>query len=266
MTLAGCLVPPPPPPGFMAGVWNVVSRNLRVWRNYASASAVGNFGEPLLYLVALGYGLGRVVPTLGGMSYAEFIAPGLVVSTVMYTATFEGTFGAYTRLTTQKTFDAILSTPVTPRELVAGEVTWGGIKAALGASSVLLVIWLFGLVPSWQALGLVPLGLLAGLMFTSLAMIVTAISRSYEFFNYYFTLIVAPMFLFSGIFFPLEQMPGWVEQSAQFLPLTHVVELSRALVRGTLNARHLTHFAVMVLVGVVAYSICSTLLARKLRV
>ena len=81
------------PAGFFFGAWRVAARNLVVWRTYAGASALGNFGEPLLYLVAMGYGLGRLVPELGGMSYAEFIAPGLVLSTVMYSATFEGTFG-----------------------------------------------------------------------------------------------------------------------------------------------------------------------------
>ncbi len=256
----------PTPPGVLHGASSVVSRNLRVWQNYASASAIGNFGEPLLYLVALGYGLGRVVPRLGGMSYAEFIAPGLVVSTVMYTATFEGTFGSYTRLSTQKTFEAILATPVTPQELVAGEVIWGGIKAMLGAGSVLLVIALFGLVPSWLALGALPLGFLAGLMFTAMALVVTAFCRSYEFFNYYFTLVVAPMFLFSGIFFPLEQMPPWVRTGADLLPLTHVVELSRGLVRGTAGVHHLVHLGVVAAFTGVAYLACATLLARRLRV
>ncbi len=254
------------PPGFWAGAMGVVSRNLRVWQNYASASAIGNFGEPLLYLVALGYGLGRVVPRLGGMSYAEFIAPGLVVSTVMYTATFEGTFGSYTRLSTQKTYEAILATPVTTEELVAGEVIWGGIKAVLGAASVLLVIALFGLVPSWLAVGALLLGFLAGCMFTAMALVVTAFSRSYEFFNYYFTLVVAPMFLFSGVFFPLDQMPAWARHGAAIFPLTHVVELSRALVRGTLGAHHLVHLGVIAGFTAVAYATCSRLLARRLRV
>jgi lipooligosaccharide transport system permease protein len=255
-----------PAPGFWAGASGVVSRNLRVWQNYASASAIGNFGEPLLYLVALGYGLGRVVPRLGGMSYAEFIAPGLVVSTVMYTATFEGTFGSYTRLSTQKTYEAILATPVTPQELVAGEVIWGGIKATLGAACVLLVIALFGLVPSWLALGALPLGFLAGSMFTAMALVVTAFSRSYEFFNYYFTLVVAPMFLFSGVFFPLDQMPAWARHGAQVFPLTHVVELSRALVRGTLMPQHLVHLGVLAVFTLAAYATCSRLLERRLRV
>jgi len=254
------------PAGFFFGAWRVAARNLVVWRTYAGASALGNFGEPLLYLVAMGYGLGRLVPELGGMSYAEFIAPGLVLSTVMYSATFEGTFGAYTRLETQGTFAAILATPVTPLELVSGEILWGGLKAAFGAAAVLAVVALFGLVPSWLGLLTVPLGLLAGVMFTAMALVVTGLSHSYETFNYYFTLIVAPMFLFSGIFFPLEQMPAWVQSGAQALPLTHVVALARGLVRGSLGLDAIVPFGATLGFTAVACVASVKLLARRLAV
>jgi lipooligosaccharide transport system permease protein len=254
------------PRGFWFGAWRVTERNLRVFQRFAGASALGNFGEPLLYLLALGYGLGRIVPAVNGMSYAEFIAPGLVVSTVMYTATFEGTFGSYTRLDTQRTFDAILATPVTVGELVAGEVIWGGVKASFGAAIVLSVIRMFGLVASWSALWVIPLGFAAGLMFTTMALVVTALSESYESFNYYFTLVVAPMFLFSGIFFPLQQLPPWVDRVAQLLPLTHAVELARGCVRGTAGVSQLVHLGAIAGFTVVAYVACRLLLERRLRV
>jgi lipooligosaccharide transport system permease protein len=252
--------------GFWFGVWRVAERNLRVWRRFAGASTLGNFGEPLLYLLALGYGLGSIMPRVEGMSYAEFIAPGLVVSTVMYTATFEGTFGSYTRLETQRTFDAILATPITIGELVAGEVLWGGLKASFGAAIVLSVIRLFGLVGSWSALWVIPLGFAAGIMFTAMALVVTALSESYESFNYYFTLVVAPMFLFSGIFFPLQQLPGWVDHVSHLLPLTHAVELARGCVRGTAGVGELWHLGAIVAFTVVAYTACRVLLVRRLRV
>lgn len=254
------------PTGFVHGASQVAARNLIVWRRYAAASALGNFGEPLLYLVALGYGLGRVVPPINGQSYAEFLAPGLIVSTVMYTATFEGTFGAYTRLTTQGTFDAILATPVTVPEIVAGEVIWGGIKSMFGASVVLAVVTVFGLVPSWLALCAIPLGFVAGAMFYAMALSMTALSKSYEFFNYYFTLLVAPMFLFSGVFFPLEQAPRWALALAQVLPLTHVVAISRALVRGVPDVGTAGHAAVLGVYALAAYALAAGLLRRRLRI
>src|ERR1044071_5291443 len=141
---------------FVTNALRVTMRNVTVWRRVALSSAVGYVGEPLLYLVALGWGLGQVVPQLDGMSYAEFIAPGLVVSTVMYTATFEGTFGSYTRMATQHTYDAILATPVTIGELVAGEVFFGGVKACFGGSIVLAVATVFRLVPAGPAAPLAP--------------------------------------------------------------------------------------------------------------
>ena len=251
---------------FLYGAWRVAMRNLSVWRRYAAASAIGNFGEPLLYLIALGYGLGSVVPPIDGQSYAEFLAPGLVVSTVMYTATFEGTFGAYTRLATQGTFDAMLATPITVPEIVAGEVIWGGLKSMFGATVVLTVVTVFGLVPSPLALGVVPLGFVAGLMFYAMALSMTGMSRSYEFFNYYFTLVVAPMYLFSGVFFPLDKAPGWAHALAQVLPLTHVVAISRACVRGTPSSTLLVHVAVLILYTALAYGLAARLLVKRLRI
>ena len=149
----------------MFGTYQVAARNLIVWRSYLLPSVLGNFGEPMLYLLALGFGLGAIVPEIGGMSYAEFIAPGLIVSTVMYTSTFEATFGTYTRLVNQKTFEAIFGDADHRAEIVAGEVLFCGVKSAFGAASVLTVITLFGLARLGSALAVVPLGFVAGLMF-----------------------------------------------------------------------------------------------------
>lgn len=230
----------------------------------AAASAVGYVGEPLLSLIALGFGLGQVVPELDGMSYAEFIAPGLVVSTVMYTATFEGTFGAYTRMATQGTFDGILATPVGIRELVAGEILFGALKACFGGTIVLLVATAFRLVPSWEA-ALVPvLAFFAGLLFSAMALAVTSLSKSYEVFNYYFTLAIAPMYLFSGVFFPLSRMPAWVKSGAFVMPMTHVVEVSRAMIRGRLGSDTGAHVAAIAFFFTLAYAVAQRGIRRRM--
>jgi len=223
------------PAGFAKNAFQVMMRNVTVWKRVALSSAIGYVGEPLLFLVALGYGLGQVVPELDGMSYAEFIAPGLVVSTVMYTATFEGTFGSYTRMATQHTYDAILATPVTIGELVAGEIFFGGVKACFGGAIVLSVATAFRLVPAWSAFLVVPIAFVAGLLFSAMAVVVSGLAKSYDVFNYYFTLVIAPMYLFGGVFFPLDRMPPWIRHAALAVPLTHVVVLSRSLVRGDLR-------------------------------
>jgi lipooligosaccharide transport system permease protein len=242
-----------PPTGLVRGTLRVAYRHLLVWRHNLVSNAVGYVGEPLLYLGALGYGLGRLVPNLEGMTYAEFIAPGLVCSTVMYTASFEGTFGSYTRLETQGTFEAMLATPISVAEVVAGEIVFAAVKAALGGTFVLVVAAAFGLVPSLWSLGIPLVAFVAGLLFAAIALAVTSQARSYEGFNYFFTLLLAPMYLFSGVFFPMSQLPSGVQIAAQLLPLTHVVELSRALVRGTLGAQHLANVVAVALFLVPAY-------------
>jgi lipooligosaccharide transport system permease protein len=248
---------------FVSNAFQVTYRNLLVWRSMAVASAVGYVGEPLLSLVALGFGLGKVVPELDGMPYAEFIAPGLVASTAMYTATFECTFGAYTRLVTQRTYDAILATPIAISELVAGEILYGGLKSCFGGTIVLLVATAFGLVPSWTALFVPLLAFVAGLLFAAMGIVVAASSKSYDVFSYYFTLVIAPMYLFAGVFFPLSKMPGWVLATAQVMPMTHVVELSRALVRGTVTPILVLRLGVVLAFTGVAFAIGFRAMGRR---
>ena len=210
-------------------------RDLKVWLTFYKASLIGNLGEPLLYLVAMGLGLGKLVGPVNGLPYIAFLAPGLVCSAAMYTATFECTFGAFTRMTRQLTYDAILATPVSLDEIVLGEIMWGATKSLFSGAAMLLVMSFFGLVTSPWAVLVLPLSIIIGFLFASLSMIVTAKSPSYDFFSYYFTLGIAPMFLFSGIFFPIDNLPGWAQTMAWFLPLTHGVNISRALFAGTLG-------------------------------
>jgi len=215
-----------------AAVWY---RDIKVWTKFYKASILGNLGEPLLYLLAMGWGLGRMVGTVDGIPYIEFLAPGLICSAAMYAATFECTFGSFTRMTRQNTYDAILATPVSLEDIVAGEILWGATKGFLSGTAMLLVMSLFGLVKSFWALLALGLAFLIGLLFASLSMIVTARAPSYDFFSYYFTLAIAPMFLFSGIFFPVTNLPGWAQTFAWFLPLTHGVSASRALFAGRMG-------------------------------
>jgi lipooligosaccharide transport system permease protein len=182
----------------------------------------------------------------------------------MYTATFEGTFGSYTRMATQHTYDAILATPVTIGELVAGEIFFGGVKACFGGTIVLAVATAFRLVPAWTALLVVPVAFLAGLLFSAMALVVSGLARSYDVFNYYFTLVIAPMYLFGGVFFPLDRMPVWIQRAALGVPLTHVVSLSRSLVRGTVGPALGLNLAAVVLFLVPAYFIAERAIRRRL--
>ncbi len=217
---------------FSYRIFKVWRRDLVVWQKYLAASLVANFGEPLLYLFAMGFGLGRFVPDINGMSYVEFIAPAIVIASVMNGASFETTFSSYTRMEVQKTFQGIAQTPVSMHEVVGGEILWAATKSFITSSMIFLVLLVFGLIHSKWVL-LMPLVMVCtGLIFASLGMLMTSFARSYDYFSYYFTLFISPMFLFSGTFFPLQNLPQWAQTLAHFLPLTYPVKVARDLFAG----------------------------------
>ncbi|MEO5347046.1 MAG: ABC transporter permease [Magnetococcus sp. YQC-9] len=210
-------------------VWR---RHLMVWRKNFSTSIVGNLGEPFLYLLGMGYGLGRYVETMGNIPYPVYLTAGILASNSMYAATFEAVYNGFTRMTRQQTFHAMLATPVSIADIVAGEVAWAATKSLLSGSAILLVGWLMGAVHAQTAVLALPVVLLSGIVFGSMGMIITAISPNYDFFMYYFTLVITPMFLFCGVFFPVDTLPAPLKFATELLPLTHVVALIRPLTTG----------------------------------
>ncbi len=220
--------------GLVRGAARVWRRDMESWRKYYRSSLVGALGEPILSLIAIGYGLGKFVD-LPGVSYAQFLAPGILAAAAMNAASFESTFGSFTRMTEQKTYDAILATPIGIRELVAGDVAWAATKATLSGTAVLVVAALAGLVPSAWALVLPAVALLIGLVFGAMGLIVAARAPAYDFFTYYFTLVITVMYLFSGVFFPIESLPPWAQLAAWLLPLTHAVTIVRACMHGAVG-------------------------------
>jgi len=246
--------------------WALVGRNFRVWRKLWVPSLLGNFGDPLLYLLALGYGLGHFVGRIEQMPYITFIASGIVASSVMNTATFEGLYSAFTRMSVQKTYAAILATPMEVSDVLAGELIWCALKGTMSAVAIILVASLFGAITwagvPWALLVI----LLSGLAFGAIALTVTAVSRSYDFFMYYFTLVVTPMFLFCGVFYPLKTLPPIGQSIAQVLPLTHAVALLRPWLTGQWPTHVLLHLAVLAGYTVVGYALAIVLLRRRLLV
>jgi len=196
------------------------------------ASLVGNLGQPLLFLLAFGVGLGQKIDTIEGFTYLQFIAPGLTASAVMYSAAFETTYGSFTRLSTQNTFEGILMTPVTVEEVAIGEIVWGALKGLLSGGVMIVTMPLFGLWPSPWVVLLLPLLFITGVLFASLGLIMTATARNYEFFNYFISLVITPLFLFSGIFFSLSTLSAGSRFFLQVLPLTPMVTLSRMFCYG----------------------------------
>jgi len=219
-----------------------ITRAFRVWQRhfdvykklYKSSIAL-NFLEPVLYLVALGIGLGAFVKDINGVPYINFIAPGIIASSSMFAATYECTYGTYVRMFYQKTFDAILATPVNINDLIAGELMWGATKSILYGTIIIIVISLFGLVGSPMIVLAIPVLFVTGIIFAEISVIFAAIVPGIDSFNYFYTILMTPMFLFSGIFFPLEGLPSIISKVAFFTPLYHLVNICRAFSNGELT-------------------------------
>lgn len=213
-------------------IFKVWQRDLVVWKKNVFFYLVVNFVEPLIYLLAMGYGLGRFVQEMQGMSYPQFLAPAILVFSMMNGTSFETTYGSYTRLKEQKTAHAIAVTPVSMAEVIGGEILWATTKALFSGSVIFLILWFFGLLTSWWIVLMPVVMLVTGFFFASLGMLMTSFARTYDFFTYYYTLLISPMFVFSGTFFPLEPLPQWAQTLAHFLPLTYAVKIARHLFQG----------------------------------
>ncbi len=248
------------------GALALLGRNFLVWRKLLIPSLLGNFGDPLLYLLALGYGLGHFVGKMENLPYMTFIASGITASSVMNTATFEGLYSAYTRLSIQQTYAAILATPMEIADILGGELLWCAVKGLISAMAIIIVSSGFGAI-SWRWLFLaIPVIFLVGLSFSAIALCFTAIARSYDFFMYYFTLGVTPMFLFCGVFYPIHTLPLPVREIALALPLTHAVLLLRPLLTGRLPQDAWIHLLVLGGFALAGYTLSLRLFRRRLLV
>jgi lipooligosaccharide transport system permease protein len=239
-------------------------RNRLVWTKLAIPSMLGNLADPMLYMLGLGYGLGAMMPDVVGMPYIAFLAAGTVCSSTMMSASFESMYSSFSRMHVQRTWDAIMNAPVTLDDLVLGEAIWSASKAFLSGAAVLMVASALGLVASPLALWVLPIVFLTGLVFSGLGLIMTSLSPSYDFFMYYFTLAITPMMLASGVFFPLEQLPHWLQAFAQALPLTHAVALVRPLMRGVMPEAPLAHLSVLVAYATISCYAALVLARRRL--
>jgi len=217
-------------------VWQ---RNLLVYRRTWKINFLPPLLEPLFYLLAFGVGLAVLVGSVsyhgGEVSYVAFIAPALIAVNIMNSAFFENTYASFVRMYYQKTFDAMLATPLSLPEIISGEILWGATKSVIGTGIMMTVISAFGLLHFPHALLLLPVAFLGGLAFGAVGMLFTSMVPNIETFNLPVFLFVTPMFLFSGTFFPLDNLPSWAQSFALALPLTHLVNLTRALSFGRIS-------------------------------
>lgn len=244
--------------------YRVWQRNRDVYLRLWKSELIWPLAEPVITLLALGLGLGELVDLKSGQRYIEFIAPGLLAVFPMWAAAGECGWGSFIRMDTQKTFNAIIATPVSIEDVITGEIMWGATRALINGTYILAVTAVFLLLDSPLAVLVLPITYLSGLMFAGISLAYTSIARSISSLNYFFALFVTPQFWLGGVFFPLDVLPGWAERASWFIPTTHVVAIYRGLVEGSPQWSHLGDLAWIVVVTAAFYLLALLAMRRRL--
>jgi lipooligosaccharide transport system permease protein len=245
--------------------WTAVwRRNWLVWKRLAIPSILGNLADPLIMLFGLGYGLGAMIGNLQGSSYFAFLAAGFVATSTMYAATFESLFSAFSRMQVQRTWEGIVNAPMTLDDVLAGEWAWAATKALAAGGCMLIIVAAFGYADAFHAIAVLPVVLLLGLAFAALGLTVNALASGYDFFSYYMTLVLTPMMMLSGVFFPIEQMPAAVQAGAKVLPLYHGVAIVRPLLAGEIGPALALHVGVLAAYAILGFYAATVLTRRRL--
>lgn len=213
----------------LTGATRYWHRNAVVFRRVWLFGMLGWFAEPVIYLVAMGLGLGTYLERVQGILYIEFIAPGLLAVSAMFGATFESTWNAYFKMERQGIYDAVSATPVSVEDIALGELLWSTTRATIYGGAFAIVAALFGVYRSWWGLLTLPAIALVGFIFSVTGLTYTYLIRRIDFLAYYWTMFLTPLFMFAGVFFPLDRLPDWVQAAAWFMPLYHGANLMRAL-------------------------------------
>jgi lipooligosaccharide transport system permease protein len=244
-------------------VWQ---RNRDVFFQLWHAEAPGFVAEPIIILLAMGLGLGAYVGLVDGQRYIEFIVPGIIASYAMFSASFECTYGSFVRMEYQKTYDAIIATPLNVEDVIAGEIFWGATRSVMTGIAILIIATAFQLVHSPWAVLIPMLAFLEGIMFAAIGLVFTSVVPSIYSFNYYFSLFVTPMFFFSGVFFPISSFPQIMQTLSWIIPLTPVVRLTRALVTGEIQLDLLWALAMIIVLAALFFTISLITMKRRLTV
>ena len=237
-------------------IYHVFVRNLISYKRFVLTTFLVSLVQPLFYLITFGIGMGAYMTgAFGGKSYLHFLVPGVIVSSVMMSATFECLYGTFVKMIHERLYDALIATPVSAEDAVAGDIAWASFRGLISGGLMLLVASVMGILPVSPAAVavLVLVMVITGVMFGSLAMIVTSFAPNFDFFNYYTELVITPMLFFSGVFFPLDAFPAWMKTLAQFMPLTHAVAISRAAFSGIYASGLVLNFAVVLVLLTVAF-------------
>lgn len=252
------------PPAFSLRFVPIWRRNFLVWQKLAVASVLGNIADPLITLVAFGYGLGSLLKTVNGIPYIQYLASGSICMSIMMAASFEALYSTFSRMHVQKTWDALLNAPLELDDVVLAEMLWAATKSLFSGTAILLVIFVLGIGLHASTLLVWPLLFLIGTTFASIGLIVNAVAKGYDFFTYYFTLVLTPMIFLSGVYYPTTQLPGWLQLISQCLPLSAAVSLIRPLILGQWPERPVIDIAILFAYAIAAFYIATVLTRRRL--
>jgi lipooligosaccharide transport system permease protein len=230
------------------------------WRSTTFSATV----EPTIYLLAFGFGFGSLVARVGGYDYVDFVGTGTVATAVLFSSAFPGMFSTFVKYKFQRTYDAILATPVDTEELVTAEALWIAVRAGTYGCVPMLVAIVFGLDPSPGMLTVPFIGVLAGYGWASFGILIAALMKSIENFNYVISAVLTPLFLVAGTFFPIANLPEWVQVLANLNPLYHCVELVRHAVFGFVGWADVGNVAALALFALVAWRLAVHFMERKL--
>lgn len=232
-------------PEFSKRFQPIWQRNFLVWKKLAVASVLGNIADPLITLLAFGYGLGSLLKEVDGIPYIHYLASGSICMSIMWAASFEALYSAFSRMHVQKTWDALLNAPLALDDVILAEMLWAATKSIFSGVAILLVMFCLGIGLHPHTVLVVPLLFLIGMTFGSLGLVFNALAKGYDFFTYYFTLVLTPMIFLSGVYYPSAQLPAWLQTIAHILPLNAAVNLVRPLLLGTWPATPVIDLAIL---------------------
>ena len=241
-------------------------RNIISYKRFILPTFAVSLGQPLFYLVTFGVGMGAYMGYVGGKPYLNFLVPAVLILSVMLSSTFECLYDTFVKMVHERLYDSLIATPVSAEDVVAGDIAWGAFRGLLSGALMLVVASFMGVYPASVVSILLIVAIMAfvGILFSSLAMIVTSFAPNFDFFNYYTELIITPMLFFSGVFFPLDKFPKWLKVFALFLPLTHAVNISRTAFSGETMPGLWWSLLVLVAMEAAAFVVGVRLMKRRL--
>ncbi len=251
-------------PEFSMRFLPIWQRNFLVWKKLAVASVLGNIADPLITLIAFGYGLGSLLQNINGIPYIHYLASGSICMSIMMASSFEALYSAFSRMHMQKTWDALLNAPIGLNDIILAEMLWAATKSVFSGVAILGVMFMLGIGLHAHTLLVLPLLFVIGMTFASLGLVVNALAQGYDFFTYYFTLVLTPMIFLSGVYYPTTQLPVWLQWISHALPLSAAINLIRPLILGQWPSAPLFDFAILLMYCFAGFYIATVLTRRRL--